>query len=147
MRNESGQDHWVSANAAPIRDAAGSIVAGIVIFLDMTERRRAEMAAEAERERLFAVLQRMPGLVYLQRRDHTIAFANERLKKIVGEPGTPSVLRGLLGTRQTVRTVPHVPRLRDRPPGTLGIDQLGRKHLFRLRRTVRRRWRRRANGP
>lgn len=42
IRDQAGQDHWVSANAAPIRNPQGEISAGIVIFHDITERKRAE---------------------------------------------------------------------------------------------------------
>lgn len=42
VRHESGEDRWVSANAAPIRNAEGEITSGIVIFHDITERKQAE---------------------------------------------------------------------------------------------------------
>ncbi|MBN2365747.1 MAG: PAS domain S-box protein, partial [Calditrichaeota bacterium] len=42
IRRESGEDRWVSANSAPIRNSEGKIVAGIVVFPDITERKRAE---------------------------------------------------------------------------------------------------------
>lgn len=43
IRDEEGSDHWVSANAAPIRNAAGEIISGIVVFHDVTERKQAEV--------------------------------------------------------------------------------------------------------
>jgi PAS domain S-box-containing protein len=42
IRDQEGQDHWVSANAAPIRDDKGQITSGIVVFHDITDRKRAE---------------------------------------------------------------------------------------------------------
>ena len=48
IRNADGQNRWVSANAAPIRKPDGTITAGIVIFQEITERKRAEQ----EKERL-----------------------------------------------------------------------------------------------
>jgi PAS domain S-box-containing protein len=42
IRDEEGNDHWVSANAAPIRDIAGKVTAGIVVFHDITDRKLAE---------------------------------------------------------------------------------------------------------
>jgi PAS domain S-box-containing protein len=44
IRQESGEDRWISANAAPIYNADGSIRAGIIIFLDITERYQAREA-------------------------------------------------------------------------------------------------------
>jgi len=53
VRREDG-DHWISASAAPLRDEEGRIIAGIVAFPEITERKRAEAdivrASEALRE-------------------------------------------------------------------------------------------------
>jgi len=46
IRDEEGNDHWVSANAAPIRDAKGQVTAGIVVFHDITEHMRVEQQLE-----------------------------------------------------------------------------------------------------
>ena len=42
IRDEEGNDHWVNANAAPIRNDEGEVTAGIVVFLDITEHKQAE---------------------------------------------------------------------------------------------------------
>ncbi len=42
IRDDEGTDHIVSANAAPIRDDRGRITAGIVVFHDVTERKKSE---------------------------------------------------------------------------------------------------------
>jgi PAS domain S-box-containing protein len=42
IRDDAGNDHLVSANAAPICDEEGRVTAGIVVFHDITERKRAE---------------------------------------------------------------------------------------------------------
>lgn len=56
IRRPSGEDRWVLGNAAPVRNAAGEIVAGVVVFPDITELKRAEEAlrrqAESERRLL-----------------------------------------------------------------------------------------------
>ncbi len=44
IRDAEGKDHWVSTNAAPIRDAEDQVAAGIVIFQDITDRKEAEEA-------------------------------------------------------------------------------------------------------
>lgn len=48
IRHADGEDRWVSVNAAPIRNRDGVITAGIVVFHDITARRR----ADAEQQRL-----------------------------------------------------------------------------------------------
>src|SRR5262249_41036251 len=42
IRRETGEDRWVLANAAPIRNDKGEIIAGVVVFPDITERKRTE---------------------------------------------------------------------------------------------------------
>ena len=42
IRDAEGIDHWISVNAAPIHDAEGRVTAGIVVFHDITVRKRAE---------------------------------------------------------------------------------------------------------
>ena len=42
IRNAQGEDRWVSVNAAPVRNHDGVITAGLVIFTDITELKRAE---------------------------------------------------------------------------------------------------------
>jgi len=46
IRREDGEDRWVIVNASPIKDPQGKIIAGIVIFLDITERKQAVLALE-----------------------------------------------------------------------------------------------------
>jgi len=42
IRNAHGETYWTSVNAAPIRNRQGLIISGIVIFHDITDRKRAE---------------------------------------------------------------------------------------------------------
>ncbi len=42
IRRNDGEKRWVLANAAPIRNKEGKIVAGVVVFSDISEQRRAE---------------------------------------------------------------------------------------------------------
>lgn len=54
IRDERGNQHWVSANAAPIRNAEGQISAGIVVFHEITDRKQAERQREELIDRLEA---------------------------------------------------------------------------------------------
>jgi PAS domain S-box-containing protein len=42
IRNEKGEDRWVSANASPILDDENKVKSGIVVFHDITVRKKAE---------------------------------------------------------------------------------------------------------
>ncbi len=50
------------------------------------ERKRAQEALEAERQRLFALLDTLPAFVYLQAPDYSIRFANRYFRDLFGEP-------------------------------------------------------------
>jgi PAS domain S-box-containing protein len=52
-----------------------------------TERKSAEKAIEAERQKLFSVLNALPAFVHLTGADFAIRFANRRFKEVFGEPG------------------------------------------------------------
>ena len=52
-----------------------------------TERKQAEIALEAERKKLYSLLNSLPAFVHLKAADHMIRFANRRFIEIFGEPG------------------------------------------------------------
>ena len=52
MRHSTGGDRYVLVNAAPVRDAEGKVVAGVAVFPDVTDHRRAEQAVRAAQEQL-----------------------------------------------------------------------------------------------
>ena len=52
-----------------------------------TERKQAEIALEAERKKLYSLLNSLPVFVHLKTADHKIRFANRRFIEIFGEPG------------------------------------------------------------
>ncbi len=46
IRNIQGRERWISSNAAPILDPDGTIVAGILVFQDITDRKQSEKKQE-----------------------------------------------------------------------------------------------------
>lgn len=80
---------------------------------DVSEWKRAEIALEQERQRLFAVLDTLPAAIYLQAKDYSIPFANRRFKELFGEPGTRRCYEHLHGRQspcedcQTFRVFTH----------------------------------------
>jgi PAS domain S-box-containing protein len=73
IRNAQGENRWVSANAAPVRNHDGVITAGLVVFHDITERKRLE-AALLRREVLLAAAAQV-GRLLLSERDVSAALA------------------------------------------------------------------------
>ncbi len=50
IKRPDGDERWVLANAAPVRDASGEVVSGVVVFSDITKRKRAEEALRQSRK-------------------------------------------------------------------------------------------------
>lgn len=48
-------------------------------------RRQEEMLTERRRKLFFGLLDDLPTFVYLQRKDHTVAFANKKVRKLYGD--------------------------------------------------------------
>ncbi len=69
---QEGERKYVQVMKFPIRDAAGQIVGVQVIFWDITDRRRAEMALEKERTLLQTLMDNLPHNIYFK--DHQSRF-------------------------------------------------------------------------
>ncbi len=52
IRRDNNEDRIISANAAPIYDESGAVTAGIVVFTDVTERKRDEVQLKIISQRL-----------------------------------------------------------------------------------------------
>ncbi len=68
----------------PFTDVDGSALV-LSLGIDITERKRAEEALEAERQRLYSLLDGLPGLVYLKAPDFSLKFANRLFREVCGE--------------------------------------------------------------
>ena len=73
------------AFATRLQNADGSF-SKLEIFHDVSERKEAERAARAERERFFGVLDQLPVFVYLRAEDHSVVFANRYFRDEFGDP-------------------------------------------------------------
>ena len=82
FRYPDGRTLVVEASASPIRDREAQILAAVVTFHDITERKR----AEHELRKLAAVVQRSKELVNLAEPDGRMAFLNEAGGQMLGIP-------------------------------------------------------------
>lgn len=78
----NGDERWVSANAAPVKDAEGNIVAGVVVFPDITDRRQ----SEAELKRFRGIVEVSPDLVAMTSPDSEILYLNPSGYELCGLP-------------------------------------------------------------
>jgi signal transduction histidine kinase len=70
------------------------------LALELDQRKRAEIALEVERKKLFSVLNGLPAFVYLRGADFTIRFANRSFREIFGEPGDKPCYQILAGKNE-----------------------------------------------
>lgn len=71
---------WVGVNTHPSAEGMS------VYFRDITEQKNYEQSLKNERNRLYAILNGLPGLVYLRTKEGNVVFANQTFKSLHGEP-------------------------------------------------------------
>lgn len=92
-RKKDGSLYVEEMTITPVLGEQGIITHYIAIKQDITARKQAEQALEAERKRLFSLLDELPAFVYLRAPDYTIRFANRQFRERFGEPaGRPCYL-------------------------------------------------------
>lgn len=72
----------------PILDGRGEIAQFVAIKRDVSRRKKAGAALEAEHSRLFSLLDELPAIVYLKAPDYTIRYANRRFRARFGDPAS-----------------------------------------------------------
>lgn len=77
-------DRIVLANAAPIRNNAGMVMAAIVVFMDITERRRAQVALEKYQLMLRNILDTIPQSVFWKDKNSVYLGCNQVFAKTIG---------------------------------------------------------------
>jgi PAS domain S-box-containing protein len=85
IRRPNEENRWVLGNAAPVRNADGDIVAGVVVFPDVTDLKKTESALRAARDELEA---------RVRERTAELVDANQQLEnEIEGRKKADSSLR------------------------------------------------------
>ncbi|MFZ4520342.1 MAG: PAS domain S-box protein [Bacteroidales bacterium] len=77
IRNAKGVEHLVSVNAAPVRNSEGFITAGVVIFDDITAKRKTELELNESEELLRTLINAMPDIVCFKDGDGRWIEAND----------------------------------------------------------------------
>ena len=81
-----------------------------------TERKQAELALEAERKKLYGVLNSLPAFVHLKGADLTIKFANRRFTEFFGDPGNKPCYEFLRGRTEPCEGCPALEVLKTKTP-------------------------------
>ncbi len=82
---KNGTEIPIADSGAPIKDKEGKTTGTVIVFRDITERKKAEKTVQEEQNRLFKVLETVPAMVCLLSPDHHVAFANRAFKEKFGE--------------------------------------------------------------
>lgn len=83
VRNEDG-DHYVMASAAPLRDDNGEIIAGIVVFPDVTEQKMIQNKLRESEHRLQIVADFTFDWEYWRLPDGHIAYMTPSVERVTG---------------------------------------------------------------
>jgi PAS domain S-box-containing protein len=86
LLNINGKKAILWTKATPLYDSHGQIIGAIESIRDITELRKAEQALEAERQRLYAVLNELPAMLFLLARDYSFRFVNRFFQERYGNP-------------------------------------------------------------
>ena len=78
LRKTDG-DHWISASAAPLRDENGNIMAGIVVFPEITDRKLAEHEITESRTFLDTIIDKSPFAMWISDPGGTVIRTNHAL--------------------------------------------------------------------
>ncbi len=84
IRDQDGIDHWVSANAAPILDSKGQIIAGIVVFHDITEHKQAQEALKRSEEKYRLLAENLNDVIWTMDMDLNYTYISPAVEKIQG---------------------------------------------------------------
>jgi PAS domain S-box-containing protein len=79
-----GQLRWVETSKMPMTDEAGNVVGVVGVYQDVTERHEAEEAAASERLFSNAVIDSVPGLLYLYDDQGRLLRWNKKHEEITG---------------------------------------------------------------
>jgi PAS domain S-box-containing protein len=85
LRHRDGRVTPVVYNASVYGDERGNVMGVFAAARDITERKRAEQAATAERQRLYDVLETLPVYAILLTPDYRVSFANRFFRERFGE--------------------------------------------------------------
>jgi len=140
-----GTERPIDDSGAPIRDDQGRVLGAVLVFRDVTERRRAEDELRKSRDQLEVILQGVADGIMVLDATGQLVRASDDAARILGFPSVEALLQV---TRQEIRDKFDVMDESGRPfpfSQLPGLRALGGEHAqnvlrFRIRATGEERW-------
>jgi len=84
MRRNNGDERWLLANAAPVRNSDGQVIAGVVVLADITDLKLAEQELRKSEEKYRGIIEAITDGYHEADLKGNITFCNDYLCAIVG---------------------------------------------------------------
>lgn len=102
---KDGREIPIADSAAPIPDSDGKIAGVVLVFHDVTERRRAADVLETTLQRFYAILSNMNSGVVLVTNEGRIEFANQAFCDLFGLRESPTELMATFDSEKMIAKV------------------------------------------
>ena len=79
-----GAEHNIDDSGSPIRDKAGSLIGVVLIFRDVTERRKSEQTLQQQQEILQTLFDHIPVIVTFLDENREFKWVNREWTRVVG---------------------------------------------------------------
>ncbi|MBX9582116.1 MAG: PAS domain S-box protein [Gemmataceae bacterium] len=89
-----GTERPIDDSAAPIRDDRGAVTGAVLVFHDVTERRRAERLAQEQASLIQAVNDNTADLIFMKDRANRLTYANAATLRVIGMSREEAVRAG-----------------------------------------------------
>jgi PAS domain S-box-containing protein len=116
LKLRDGTERMFLWNANPLLDSQGQSTGIVVVGHDISERKQAEEAIKAERQRLFSLLEGLPAYVCLYTSDYTCSFVNRYFRERFGDPGGRPCYEFLHGCKILCEKCPTFRAFEDQTP-------------------------------
>ncbi|WP_017714745.1 PAS domain S-box protein [Kamptonema formosum] len=106
IRTRTGVSKPAFLRSTAVKDDRGEQLGIIAIFTDISERKQAEAALQAERQRLRSLIDGIPAFLYLQAPDYSVRLANRQFREQFGEPEGKACYATMAGRQEPCEECP-----------------------------------------
>jgi PAS domain S-box-containing protein len=116
LRLQDGRERVFLWNVNPLHDSQGQPLGILAVGHDITERKQAEEAVKAERQRFFSLLDGLPAYIVLYAADYSCKFVNGLFRARFGDPEGKPCYEFLHGCKTLCESCPTFRAFQDQTP-------------------------------